>query len=274
MLADNQYFSQLIADSRFYSGLTFDSRFAMEVYDDYNAVKNVADSNVRLPMTDGQPDSAFADEQDAIVAIKHGKRAALDRRSSGRRRTARAPTASGAFHFSAADHDQYGTLETSPQFDFSGSYYVRPNLIDKPEPGVTQYTPPSPPTNAYAGEKLPIGNELGAHDNAPYRGRTLYYAIAVRKLSDRHQRERRSRVRAEDTIGFLDRHESHFRQCRERKIHPSLREQPLPCISAAMSIPHPCRRRLSRCSLPAPLRRSISRGAPAPARAVTPSSDR
>jgi hypothetical protein len=176
MLADDQYFSQLIADPRYYSALTFDARFAMEVWDDYNAVKNAPDSGIRLPMTDGQPDSAFADEQDAIVAIKHGN----DRlwiEALWQAKDGTGINGIGRFHYDTPTYDQYGDIETSPQFNFSGSYYVRPNLIDKPEPDVGQYTPPNPPTQAYAGEKIPVGNQLDAHDDQPFRGRASFYAM-------------------------------------------------------------------------------------------------
>src|SRR5262249_33776807 len=150
------------------------------------------DSGVRLPMTDGQADSAFADEQDGIVAIKHGD----DRlwiEGLWQAKDGTGINGIGRFHFSAPDHDQYGTLETNPQFDFSGSYYVRlASLIDKPEPNVGQYNPPSPPTNAYGGEKLPIGGDLSAHDDAPFKGRWSYdvlrfgnYLIGINASSDR-----------------------------------------------------------------------------------------
>src|SRR5207248_5831140 len=47
----------------------------------------------------------------------------------------------------------------------------------KPEPSVGQYSPPNPPTQAYAGEKIPIGNQLDAHDDQPFRGRATFYAM-------------------------------------------------------------------------------------------------
>ncbi|HEX3356897.1 MAG TPA: dockerin type I domain-containing protein [Tepidisphaeraceae bacterium] len=191
MLNDNEYFNQLIADPRYYSTLTFDSRFAFEVYDDYNAVKNAADSGARLPMTAGQPDSAFADDQDDIVAIKHGTDE-LWIESLWQAKDGTGINGIGRFDYSTPTYEQYGDIETSPQFDFSGSYYVRPNLIDKPEPDVTQYTPSPAPSNAYAGEILPIGNEVDAHDDQPFRGRASFYAmrfghylIGINSTSDR-----------------------------------------------------------------------------------------
>jgi hypothetical protein len=175
MLADNQYFSQLVADPRYYSSLTFDARFAMEVWDDYNAVKTAADSGIRLPMTDGQADFAFTDEQDGIAAIKHGnERLWIEPLWQAKEGTG--INGIGRFHYSTPSYDQYGTFETSPQFDFSGSYFVRPfTQIDGP--ATTQYSPPDPPTQAYGGEKLPIGNELSAHDDTPFRGRAAFWGF-------------------------------------------------------------------------------------------------
>ena len=161
MLADNQYFSQLIADPRYYSSLTFDSRFAFEVYDDYNAVKNAPDSGIRLPMTNGQPDFTFADEEDGIVAIKHGSDK-LWIESYWQAKDGTGINGVGRFDYVTPTYEQYGDIATNPQFTFSGSYYVRPNLIDKPEPDVTQFNPPNPPLQATAGQILPIGNELDA----------------------------------------------------------------------------------------------------------------
>ena len=180
MLADNQYFSQLISDSRYYSGgslaaNSFDGRNTVLAFADYLAVSNAPDSGVRLPMTDGQPDFAWADEEDGIVALKHGG----DRLWIAPYWQAKDGTGIngiGRFHFSTTNYDQYGVLETTPQFDFSGSFYVRPNLMDKPENNF--YVPSDGPTNAYAGERIPVGTTPSlATDDGPFRGKASFYAF-------------------------------------------------------------------------------------------------
>jgi regulation of enolase protein 1 (concanavalin A-like superfamily) len=124
-------------------------------------------------MTDGQPDFAWADEEDGIVAIKHGG----DRlwiSAYWQSKTGTGINGLGRFHFSTTNYDQYGVLETMPQFNFSGSFYVRPNLMDKPEQNF--YVPPDDPTNAYAGERIPVGTTPApATDDQPFRGKASFY---------------------------------------------------------------------------------------------------
>ena len=176
MIGDNQFFSQLIADSRYYSSLGFDARQAFEVYDDYEAVKNAPDSGIRLPMTSGQSDFVWKDEQSGIIAIKRGE----ERLWVAPYWQAKAGTAIngiGRFHFSTPAYDQYGVLETLPQYQSSGAWHTRSTTqIDYPER--TLWAPPSPPLQAYGGERLPIGFvPPGVSDDAPYRGKADFWAF-------------------------------------------------------------------------------------------------
>jgi len=45
---------------------------AIFIPDDYDKLKTLPSSGAKLPGTDGQPDFAWADEEDAVVAVKHG----------------------------------------------------------------------------------------------------------------------------------------------------------------------------------------------------------
>ncbi|MFT3788658.1 MAG: hypothetical protein QM770_21215 [Tepidisphaeraceae bacterium] len=177
MLADNQYLAHLTDDSRYYSSLTFDSRFVMEAFDDYNAVKNAADSGARLPMTSGQPDFAWADETDGIVVIKRG----ADRLWAEPFWQAKAGTGIngiGRFYYSTGSYEQYGVMETTPTYTSIGSYFIRPNNVDMPEQ--TLFAPPDAPTQAYANEQLPIAAAPGdADDDTPFRGRADFYAFRL-----------------------------------------------------------------------------------------------
>jgi hypothetical protein len=175
MLADGQYFSQLVADSRYYSSLGFDALGAMEVYDDYNAVKAAADSGIRLPMTAGQPDFAWADEEAGLVAIKRGN----DRlwvEPYWQAKDGTGVNGLARFHYSTATYDQYGVLETTPQFDSNGAYAVRTGNVDLPER--TLYQPPDNPSQAYAGEKLLLGTPpADALAGEPYRGKVDFWGF-------------------------------------------------------------------------------------------------
>lgn len=176
MIADNQFFSQLISDTRYYSSLSFDSRQAFEIYEEYNAVKNAPDSGIRLPMTAGQPDFVWKDEQSGVIAIKRGE----ERLWIAPYWQAKAGTAIngiGRFHFSTPAYDQYGVLETSPQYHTNGAWFTRSGtLIDYPER--TLWSPPSPPLQAFGGEKLPVGFiPTGVSDDAPYRGKAEFWGF-------------------------------------------------------------------------------------------------
>lgn len=170
MLADNQYFNALTYASAHYS-----DRGALDAWQDYNTIKNVPDNGLRLPMTDGQPDFVWADEVSGIVAVKRGN----ERLWVAPYWQAKAGTgvnAVGRFDFSTTNYDHYGVLETAAQFDFSGSFYVRPNLMDKPENN--HYVPPDNPVNAYAGERVPLASiPAGVLDDGPFRGKCNFYAF-------------------------------------------------------------------------------------------------
>lgn len=176
MLADNQYFNNLTINSAFYNtiGNQTDSRDALNAFADYNTVVNAPDSGVRLPMTASQPDFAWADEEDGIVAIKHnGERLWVS--VYWQAKTGTGVNGIGRFYDSTTNFDRYGVLETSPQIDFSGSFYTRPNLMDKPEGNL--YVPPDDPLQAYQGELLPVAaSDPLATDDQPFRGKALFWA--------------------------------------------------------------------------------------------------
>lgn len=168
MLNDNQYFSSIIS--------SYKSLEALDVFDDYSTVAAAADSGARLPMTEGQPDFGWADEENRILAIKHGS----DRLWITPYWQAKYGTGINGvarFQFSTSEYTQYGVLETVPQFIFGGSY-IRPDYyIDKPEG--FQWWPPEPrPRQAYGNEILPLGPTPADASNAdPFRGKADFYAF-------------------------------------------------------------------------------------------------
>jgi regulation of enolase protein 1 (concanavalin A-like superfamily) len=190
MFADNQFFNNLTLDSRYRTG-SFDNRYCMDVFDDYLRVKAATNSTTaQLPMTDGQPDFAWADEDNGIVAIKHGaERLWLATYWQAKKGTG--INGIGRFHYSTTNYDRIGILETTPQFQFCGSFYTRPNMVDMPEQ--TNYAPPDNPRQAYAGERLPVGAlDPLAKDDQPFRGKALFWAtryanylIGINRSADR-----------------------------------------------------------------------------------------
>jgi hypothetical protein len=144
MLNDGQYFYWLQNVSINYESL--------KAFVDYPKVAGAADSGVRLPMTDGQSDFAWADEDDGIIAVKRGNEK-LWLSTYWEAHDGNGINGIGRFLYETNNFDRYGDLEVTPQFTSSGNYYPRPNLVDLPYK--TDYQPPDNPTNAYTGEMLP-----------------------------------------------------------------------------------------------------------------------
>ncbi|HEX9048701.1 MAG TPA: hypothetical protein VF988_16865, partial [Verrucomicrobiae bacterium] len=67
-LEDNQYFCRLAERDK-----DIDTLGMMRNIGEYATVKAQPKSDFRLPMGDGQPDFVFSDEEDAVVALKHGQ---------------------------------------------------------------------------------------------------------------------------------------------------------------------------------------------------------
>lgn len=169
MLADRQFFTYATRSSNNYRNIE-----ALEAFADYQTVKAAADGGARLPMTDGQPDFAWADEENAILALKQGNNR-LWITAYWQAKAGTAVNAAARFHYSTPTWDQYGTMETTPRVRAAGTF-TRGNLIDKPE--ATIYTPPDNPSNAYAGEVLPVGpTPPGASSDDPFRGRADFYSF-------------------------------------------------------------------------------------------------
>lgn len=170
------YAKQMLADNQFFPHLPgyYNSLEALDSFADYQTVKAAADSGIRLPMTDGQPDFAWADEQDRILALKQGNNR-LWVTTYWQAKAGTGINGVARFHYSTATYDQYGVLETTPLFQTS-RIFTRPNMIDKPE--ATIYTPPDNPSNAYAGERLPLGAmPADATADDPFRGKADFYAF-------------------------------------------------------------------------------------------------
>lgn len=173
-LADDQYFAYI--KSRLKDP---DTLGMMRNVDEYDKVKSLPPSAYRLPMGEGQPDFAFADEQDAIVAIKHGDtRLFINlyyRSEHGVNNVARVyeltPTIT-----------RIATVQSETIVNSSGQTYTRPDWIDwargrgLPPPGQEVH-------QAWAGEKMPIaarpaGAKLPAYgDWGPFLGKAALYQL-------------------------------------------------------------------------------------------------
>jgi hypothetical protein len=173
-LADNQYFAYV--NSRLKDP---DTLGMMRNIDQYEKVKMLAPSSYRLPMDNDQPDFVFSDEEDAVLALKHGDTRLFvnlyyraERAVNG---VARVLELNPAMTRIATVRTEF---ETSP----SGSTYTRPDWIDgirsddlKP-PGVLLH-------QAWVGDKMPVTARpadaaFPAYDDwGPFLGKASFYRL-------------------------------------------------------------------------------------------------
>jgi hypothetical protein len=173
-LEENQYFYRL--DSR---ANDKDTLGMMRNIDEYTAVKKLPPSNFRLPMTDGQPDYVFSDEENAVVAVKHGdERLFLNfyfRQEFG---------VSGVVRILDVQTNIMRIASVKSEFEVepSGETWTRPDIIDFERSG--GMPPPGEAVHqAWRGETLPIAKRPGdaSHPKygtwGPFVGKASFYTL-------------------------------------------------------------------------------------------------
>lgn len=147
-LDDKQYYAMIT--SRLKSA---DSIGMMRNVDDYTKVKSLPPHPERLPMTDGQPDFVFTDEESPVVAIKHGERRLFVnlyfRAENAVNRVARVLEITPQI-------TRIATVMTDVEVNESGETFVRPDHVQ----GIRKEEKLKPPgdttSQAWAGEIMPI----------------------------------------------------------------------------------------------------------------------
>jgi len=188
-LDDNQYFPRLASRTN-----DNDALGMMRNIDEYKTVKTLPKSSFRLPMTDGQPDFVFSDEQDAVMAIKHGEERLFInfyfRQEFG---------VSGATRILDITPTimRIATVQSHFEVIPSGHEWTRPDIIDFERSG--GFPPPGEKLHqAWAGEKLPISKrpddatEPRYGSWGPFVGKAAFYwlrygnyLIAINTTTDR-----------------------------------------------------------------------------------------
>ena len=146
-LEDNQYFYRLAQRAK-----DNDTLGMMRNIDEYATVKAQSKSSFRLPMTDGQPDFVFSDEEDAVLALKHGQQRLFVnfyyRQEFGVSGSTRILDLTPAVMRIATVKSQF---EVTP----SGREWMRPDVMDTERTG--GLPPPGPKIHqAWQGEKVPV----------------------------------------------------------------------------------------------------------------------
>lgn len=147
--------------------------------DAWEKVSRLPPSPKRLPMTPGQPDFVFSDEENAIIAMKHGDTSLFInlyyRAERGVNRVARifeqTPTIT-----------RIATVRTDVKVIESGETYQRPDWIDRIR-NVGHKPPGETIHQAYAGEILPISKRPNDATSpkygewGPFLGKAAFYSL-------------------------------------------------------------------------------------------------
>jgi hypothetical protein len=171
-LEDNQYLYRLAQRAS-----DPDTLGMMRNIDNYATVKALPKSSYRLPMTDGQPDFVFSDEENAVLVLKHREQKLFlnfyYRQEYGVSGVVRILDVTPAIMRIATVKSQF---EIAP----SGEEWTRPDVIDFERSG--GFPPPGEDIHqALQGEKLPISkrpddaSEPGYGKWGPFVGKAAFY---------------------------------------------------------------------------------------------------
>jgi hypothetical protein len=176
MLGDNQFFASVDKQMKTKGIRAIAS--LLNVPDDYDAIIKSAPSPSRLPMSTGKPDFVFTDEQDGIVALKHGDEvfyASLYWRAhKGINNLARIHDIKPEFYTIA-------TVREESEFESSGLTFTRPDKIN-PGFGIGSITYPGDLHSANTGEelriaKIPEGITFKPGNDSVYAGKADFYRL-------------------------------------------------------------------------------------------------
>jgi hypothetical protein len=149
----------------------------MRNIDNYAVVTALPKSSYRLPMTDGQPDFVYSDEESAVLALKHGEHQLFlnfyYRQEYG---------VSGVVRILDVTPSiiRIATVKSQFEIESSGEKWTRPDVIDFERSG--GFPPPGEGIHqALQGEKLPISKRPdGASEPeygtwGPFVGKAAFY---------------------------------------------------------------------------------------------------
>jgi hypothetical protein len=173
-VAEGQYFAYLenrLKDS--------DTLGMMRNVDEWEKVRELPPSPRRLPMTPGQPDFAFADEENAVLALKHGENCLF---INFYYRAERAVNRVARVFEVTPNITRLATVRTDVRVVTSGETYERPDWVDRIRDG--SHSPPGEEIHqAWAGEKMPVAKrpddarEPAYGDWGPFLGKAAFYSL-------------------------------------------------------------------------------------------------
>ncbi len=191
MLADNQFFASV---AKLVEQPGFRTTFGlMGIPERYEAIRAQPPSPHRLPMSWDQPDFVFADEENGVLAVKHGKEILY---ASLYWRARHAVNFLGRVHHLTPEFDRVATVRLDTKFTPSGMEYTRPDWTNFGF-GNGGHRYPAEFVSAHAGERLPIAKIPDGLDFQPgresihagkgdfYRLRYGPYLIAMNASADK-----------------------------------------------------------------------------------------
>jgi hypothetical protein len=176
MLEDNQFFAAVVKamgtrNLRATAGL-------LDTPDEYAAIKAAATQSARLPMSPGQPDFVFTDEQDGVVALKHDGEIFY---ASLYWRAHKGVNDLARIHLIRQNAMTIATVEQTSVVDDSGMVYRRADNVN-PGFGLGSLRYPGDLHSAHAGEalkiaKIPPDIAFKPGDDNVYAGKADFYTL-------------------------------------------------------------------------------------------------
>lgn len=174
MFEDNQFFQSiqgLIATK----GLRVTNTL-LWIPDQYEMLKAQPENKNRLPMSWEQPDFAWADEENGVIAIKRDKDIIY---ASLYWRARYAVNYLARFHYLTPNFDRIAVVKEEAEFEDSGETYVRKDWVNMGF-GNGGHKYPADLHSAHTGEKLPIAKvpsniKYKVGDENVYAGRASFY---------------------------------------------------------------------------------------------------
>jgi hypothetical protein len=176
MFGDNQFFASVAEQLK--TGNLRQTAGLLSVPSDYERLSKLPPSAARLPMTAGQPDFAWADEEDGVLALKHGDENLY---VSLYWRARYAINFLARVHYITPRVDHIAVVREEEQFEPSGQFWTRPDWVNMGFGGGGMHYP-GDLHSAMTGEKLPIakipeGVGFRVGDESPYAGRASFYQL-------------------------------------------------------------------------------------------------
>ncbi|GGZ44894.1 hypothetical protein [Asticcacaulis endophyticus] len=176
-IAENQFFSSV---DHMMTARTLRATIGLiDVVEEFETLSALPAQPFKLPMSKGEPDFVFTDEENGVVAVKHGDDifyASLYWRANY------GISGVGRVHYITPQTDRLATVVLDRQeYEPSGLFYTRPN---NPHINGTRFTVKYPDDGDVwtAGEKdpvakLPDGSKYVPGEDNPYAGRADYYQL-------------------------------------------------------------------------------------------------